>query len=173
MNKRYRMTLAICLLVLSLGSAQEKSGLTKKYIKNEQAMIANAEKAGQTIGVLARGTELIVQEETPTMAKVQLTAWIAKSELAASRPLRALHIAVKTKSAADSLLLQLKAGKDFVELAQTKSILANAAKGGDLGYFNLGDFDPKIEAAIVPLEVGQISGIIETPYGFNIFKRIQ
>ncbi|NLP12463.1 hypothetical protein GX408_18835 [bacterium] len=168
-----RMAMAAILLLTSFWVLQAQTEQTKKYIKNDQAMITNAPRDGQTIGVLGKGTELVVLEETPTMAKVQVTAWIIKSEITPLRPLRALHLAVKTRAEADSILAVLKAGGDFIQLVQRKSILANAAKGGDLGYFNAGDFDPKIEAAISNLEINQLSGIIETSFGFNIFKRIQ
>lgn len=168
-----RMAVVAILLLASICMLQAQTDQAKKYIKNDQAMIANASKDGQTIGVLGKGTELVVLEETPTMAKIQVTAWVIKSEITPLRPLRALHLAVKTRTEADSILTVLKAGGDFIQLAQNKSILANAAKGGDLGYFNTGDFDPKIEAAISRLEINQLSGIIETSFGYNIFKRIQ
>ncbi len=168
-----RMTVTTFMLLASICVLHAQTDQTKKYIKNDQAMIANAAKDGQTIGVLGKGTELVVLEETPTMAKIQVTAWVIKSELTPLRPLRALHLAVKTRTEADSILAVLKAGGDFVQLAQSKSILANAAKGGDLGYFNAGDFDPKIETAISRLDINQLSDVIETSFGFNIFKRIQ
>ncbi|RPH99823.1 MAG: peptidylprolyl isomerase, partial [Calditrichaeota bacterium] len=49
----------------------------------------------------------------------------------------------------------------------------SAVNGGDLGYFRKGDFSAVIENAIIELKVGQISGIVETPNGFNIFKRLE
>jgi len=167
------MAVAAILLLGSICVLLGQTDQAKKYIKNDQAMIANASKDGQTIGVLGKGTELVVLEETPTMAKIQVTAWVLKSEITPLRPLRALHLAVKTRAEADSIMAVLRAGGDFIQLAQRKSILANAAKGGDLGYFNTGDFDPKIEAAISSLEINELSGIIETSFGYNIFKRIQ
>lgn len=171
---KLRSTLILTMMIFcSLLFAQAKPGTSKKYIKNTQASIANAASEGQTVGVLGKGTEVLVLEEGVTMAKVQITAWIPKSELASTRPLRALHIAVKTRAEAEAILADLKTGKEFVELAQKKSILPNAAKGGDLGYFSKGDFDPKVEAAIEALDINQISPIIETSFGFNLFKRIQ
>lgn len=161
------------LMIASLSMAQVKSQPSKKYVKSDQEPLMNAATNGQTIAIVGKGTELTVLEETATMAKVQITAWIPKANLSLSRPLRALHIAVKTKTEAEAILVELNAGKEFVELAKTKSILPNAAKGGDLGYFNKGDFDPKIEAAIEALNINQISPIVETSFGFNIFKRVQ
>jgi parvulin-like peptidyl-prolyl isomerase len=80
---------------------------------------------------------------------------------------------VKTKEEAEDILKQIQAGKDFQELAKTKSISPSASKGGDLGYFNKGDFDSKIEQIIASLKIDEVSAVITTDYGFNIFKRIK
>jgi parvulin-like peptidyl-prolyl isomerase len=168
-----RIFLFAMLLIWGQLWGQVKLQPIKKFVSSDQEMITNAAKQAQTIGVLAKGTEVMVVEETATMARVQITAWISKANLTSSRPLRALHIAVKTKAEADTILIALKNGKDFVETAKKKSILSNAAKGGDLGYFKKGDFDPKIEAAIEALDVNQISPVVQTSFGFNIFKRVQ
>jgi len=134
---------------------------------------------GKKIGTVLEGTKATVLVEKDNWVKVQVTGWIWKPSLTSSKPaaavgeFRALHILVKTKAEAEEVLKLLKSGKDFREVAKSKSISPSAAQGGDLGYFNKGDFDPKIEAAIEALKVGEISGIIETSYGFNIFKRIK
>ncbi len=171
---RKSFALLFCMLAVAAAAmAQAKAPAAKKYLKADQEAITNAASNGQTIGIIAKGTELSVLEETTTMAKVQITAWIPKANLSITRPLRALHLAVKTKAEAEAVLAELNAGKDFVELVKQKSILPNAAKGGDLGYFNKGDFDIKIETAIEALTINQISPIVETSFGYNIFKRIQ
>ncbi|NIA30365.1 MAG: hypothetical protein GWP06_10705 [Actinobacteria bacterium] len=134
---------------------------------------------GKKIGTVLEGTKATVLVAKDNWVKVQVTGWIWKPSLTSSKPatatgeFRALHILVKTKAEAEEVLKLLKSGKDFKEVAKNKSISPSAAQGGDLGYFNKGDFDPKIEAAIAALKVGEISGIVETSYGFNIFKRIK
>jgi parvulin-like peptidyl-prolyl isomerase len=80
---------------------------------------------------------------------------------------------VQTREEAESILAELKGGKDFKELAQQKSISPSAVKGGDLGYFNRGDFDSRLEAAISSLQIDELSSVIETEIGFSIFKRIK
>lgn len=149
----------------------------KVYVGVQEENLRDAPK-GQKIGALLQGTEMIVLYEQDNWLKVQVTGWIWKPSTSTTptKPLgefHALHILVKTRAEAEQILAELKAGKDFSELARTRSIAPSAAKGGDLGYFNRGDFAPAIENAIAALKIDQVSGIIETPHGFNIFKRIK
>jgi len=74
------------------------------------------------------------------------------------------------KAEAEDLLEQLKDGADFVELAKTHSDCPSAPKGGDLGFFSKGETTPAFEKAAFGLEVGQISDVVETEYGYHIIK---
>ncbi len=72
---------------------------------------------------------------------------------------------------ADELLGEAKAGKDFAELARTYSDdKASAAKGGDLGLFTRGTMVPDFEQVAFDMEPGEISDLVETPFGFHIIK---
>ena len=155
-----------------------QSATGKLYVNVAEENIRSAP-SGKKIGTLLQGTETTVLVDQDKWVKVQITGWLWKGSLTAAQPtsiegqMRALHILVKTREEAEEVLRLIKSGKDFQEIAKSKSILPNAAKGGDLGYFNKGDFDPKVEAAIESLKVNEVSAIIETKYGFNIFKRIK
>ena len=70
----------------------------------------------------------------------------------------------------EGLLKQLKDGADFAELAKSHSICPMAPQGGDLGFFPRGHFDPAFENVAFELEIGQISEIVETEYGYHIIK---
>jgi len=76
----------------------------------------------------------------------------------------------KAKAKTEDLLKQLKEGADFAELAKSHSACPSAPKGGDLGFFPRGETTPAFENAAFELEIGKISEIVETEYGYHIIK---
>ncbi|MDE0689777.1 MAG: peptidyl-prolyl cis-trans isomerase [Candidatus Poribacteria bacterium] len=91
----------------------------------------------------------------------------------------------ETKTAAEELLktinAELAAGADFAELARTHSEGPSGAQGGALrggnpklppgDYFARGDMvKPFEETAFDSLEPGEVSGLVETQFGFHIIK---
>ena len=80
------------------------------------------------------------------------------------------NILVETEEVAKDILEKLKAGGDFIEIAKEKSTGPSAAQGGDLGYISKGDLIPEIENDVFALEIGSISDIIKSEYGFHILK---
>jgi hypothetical protein len=92
------------------------------------------------------------------------------SELHTPFTYRARRILVATESEADQILRELRAGKDFAQLATEKSIdPVSGPKGGDLGTLEAGMFAvyDSIAKAIRP---GEISGAFSTPSGVEILK---
>jgi peptidyl-prolyl cis-trans isomerase D len=47
----------------------------------------------------------------------------------------------------------------------------SASKGGELGVFQKGAMVPQFQAAVLALQPGQISGLVETQFGFHIIRR--
>jgi len=74
------------------------------------------------------------------------------------------------KAKAGELLKQIKDGDDFAELALANSGCPSSARGGDLGFFSRGRMVPAFEEAAFALEVGQVSDIVETQFGYHIIK---
>ena len=74
------------------------------------------------------------------------------------------------KAKAEELLKQIKDGDDFAELALANSGCPSSARGGDLGFFSRGRMAPAFEEAAFALEVGQVSDIVETQFGYHIIK---
>ena len=71
----------------------------------------------------------------------------------------------------DGILTEVKAeGADFGELAKTYSEDSSAARGGDLGKFDARRMVKPFSDAAFDMEVGQISGLVETQYGLHIIK---
>ncbi|RMD97695.1 MAG: hypothetical protein D6814_08985 [Calditrichaeota bacterium] len=151
----------------------------KVYVVPAQENLRKAPN-GEKLASLVKGTELVVLEDGDQWVKVGLTGYIWKESLTGSKKklmghaYRALMIVVKTEAEAKDILAKINAGQDFALLAKEKSIdAATAKRGGDLGEFYKGDFSPKIENAILSLKVNQVSGVIKTPAGYAIFKRIK
>lgn len=80
------------------------------------------------------------------------------------------NISTANEEEAQVILEQLKAGGDFSEIAKEKSTGSSAAQGGDLGYLTKGTVIPEVEEKIFALEIEELSEVVKTDFGFNIFK---
>jgi len=74
------------------------------------------------------------------------------------------------RAKAEDVLKQVNEGADFAALAKTHSEGPTAPRGGDLNFFPRGQMVPPFDKAAFELEVGKVSGIVETQYGFHIIK---
>ncbi len=93
------------------------------------------------------------------------------SDAKARREFNAAHILVETLDEAEGLLAELAEGADFATLAQEHSLdPGSGANGGSLGWFGLGRMVEAFEAAVVELEVGDISDPVETRFGWHLIK---
>ena len=87
----------------------------------------------------------------------------------APRPKPAARAAALAR--AESLLVQLRHGADFQTLARRVSDDAGSKdRGGDLGWFRRGMMVSSFDRAAFSLRPGEISEIVETPFGFHIIK---
>jgi len=66
---------------------------------------------------------------------------------------------------------KLNAGQGFEDLAHEYSDGPSGPKGGDLGSFGRGRMHPVFETAAFDLEVGGVSDVVETPFGYHLIQR--
>jgi len=83
--------------------------------------------------------------------------------------LKLRQIIVKTQEEAENIYLSILEGADFNTLAKTHSKQSQAGEEGDLGFLQQGEtpieFDPLFQ-----MEVGEISHVIKSPFGYHIVK---
>jgi hypothetical protein len=133
---------------------------------------------GPVIGVLAAGIRVEVLEKRPGWTRIQAAGWFqdrtltADSTAVAGFKMRASHILTGSEEEARRVISRLKDGAAFESLAAEYSKdPSSAAKGGDLGEFQRGDFVPAFEQAVLRLKPGQTSDVVKTPLGYHIIKR--
>jgi len=67
---------------------------------------------------------------------------------------------------------QIAEGADFADMARNHSDCPSAQEGGDLGSFRRGMMVPEFDEAAFALEVGDVSPVIETAFGYHLIKRM-
>ena len=72
---------------------------------------------------------------------------------------------------AESLLVEIRKGGDFESIARRESMdPGSKAQGGDLGWNRRGTMVPEFDRVMFALQPGQVSPVIETPFGFHIIR---
>lgn len=87
-----------------------------------------------------------------------------------AKEFNANHILVETEEEAKELVEALNGGADFEELAKEKSTGPSGPSGGALGWFGVGMMVKPFEDAVLSLEPGQISGPVQTQFGWHVVK---
>jgi peptidyl-prolyl cis-trans isomerase C len=71
----------------------------------------------------------------------------------------------------EGLLERVRRGEDFAKLArQNSEDPSSAAAGGKLPEILHGSVPPSFEAAAFALKEGEVSGVVETPFGFHLIR---
>ncbi len=82
----------------------------------------------------------------------------------------AKHILVESKEKAEEILEKINNGVSFEDAALEFSSCPSSNQGGSLGEFGRGRMVPEFENAAFELAVGEVSGPVQTQFGYHIIK---
>ncbi|REL27597.1 peptidylprolyl isomerase [Thalassotalea euphylliae] len=147
-----------------------------EYYQNNQAMFENQEKVkleyvALDVAEIAKTVD-VSPEEVKTFYQENI------SEFTKQEQRRVSHILIEAgddqaaaKQQAEALLARIQAGEDFAELAKAESAdTFSGENGGDLEWIEPGVMDEAFDEAAFALTAGEVSGVVETSFGFHIIK---
>jgi peptidyl-prolyl cis-trans isomerase D len=122
--------------------------------------------------------EVLRPTMTVTPAEVEAEYRNNMARFATPEQVRASHILFKTEGkdaaavekAAQAVLARVGAGEDFAALAKQFSEDTSAANGGDLDFFVHGGMVKPFSDAAFGQDVGEVSGLVKSEFGFHIIK---
>jgi len=80
----------------------------------------------------------------------------------------------EARARAEEALVKIRGGATFEDMVKAYSDDAGSVdRMGSVGKFRRDAMDPAFSAAAFALRVGEVSGVVETPFGFHIIKRTQ
>ncbi len=106
-----------------------------------------------------------------------------KAKFVKQESVKASHILIRVEEGSDeaasqaakkkseALLKRVRSGEDFATLAKENSEDPSAAQNsGELGYFTKEQMVPEFSQAAFALNVGDVSDLVKTAYGYHIIK---
>ncbi len=95
-----------------------------------------------------------------------------KKDFLVPERVRVSQILLDTETKAVDVLRRLVGAPEeaFRKIALEESIGPEAFKGGAMGVFKAGDLPFEMEKVIFPLEEGRLSPVVESSYGYHIFR---
>ncbi len=82
------------------------------------------------------------------------------------------QILLETEDKAIEILEKVKAApaEIFKEVARKESVGIEASKGGKMGLFEMGELPFEMEKVVFSLKEGELSPVVESSYGYHIFR---
>lgn len=155
-----------------LGTAEEyRKALIEQYRRQQMQQKAFAElrKRAKPVNVTEDEVTAAFEKSRAALQKRPATVTFRQIVVApkASPPAKA-----KAKARADSLLVEIKKGGDFEQIAKRESMDPGTKQlGGDLGWNRRGSgLVPEFEMVMFALRPGDVSPVIETSFGYHIIR---
>ncbi len=138
--------------------------------RRQRAMLDNELRNFSANAALTEVAEAAVSDGAIEEAYEAFAAEFAEGE--PETEYNAAHILVRSEEEIEEVIAELEDGRDFAEVAREYSIDGSAQGGGDLGWFGQGVMIPPFEEAVMALEPGEVSGPVETQFGWHVVKLI-
>lgn len=154
----------------------ERQGMSYKVFEdNLRNEIAINQLRGREIGSRIKVTDAEVAHFLETQGGVAASnakyhlghILIAVSQSAASTAIQ------KANQKAEQVVADLRAGKDFKQMAISVSNDDNALKGGDLGWRTSGQIPSLFADVVTKMKLGEVSDPIRSPSGYHIIKILE
>jgi peptidyl-prolyl cis-trans isomerase C len=129
-------------------------------------------KEGLRRQLLVRKIIAKVYEGVSPITPDQIKAYFDSREEEFSRPpgVKFSQIVTHNEEEAETIRDRLMKGEHFDELARLYSTAPEAKDGGEVGWISQDVLDESIDKVIFSLPIGEISPVVQTPYGYHIFQ---
>ncbi len=109
-------------------------------------------------------------EDVPDVTDEEARAYFDAHSSEYAIQVRLAHILVRNRPEAERALAEIRSGTPFETVAANASIDQTASLGGDLGYMRRGEMIHELEGIAFDLNVGEVSDVIPSSYGYHIVK---
>jgi peptidyl-prolyl cis-trans isomerase C len=158
-----------------IDDAGKEAQATFKQVLAEQGIDAKRWREAQRRRLLiGKLIDAEVMEKIPVdQAKVDAYYKEHPQEFRENTQFHARQILVDTREEAERIHARLKKGDDFAELARNFSVSPDGKRGGDLGFFDAQAYPEAFANVCQQLAIGQVSDVVATPYGYQIFQLLE
>lgn len=139
-------------------SVESLPGLVALTLENEERSLKAAAAVEEAM------QDAVSEEDLQSLYEERYSNFEAQEEFNAS------HILVETEEEALAVKEALDGGVNFAAHAREKSTGPSGPNGGELGWFGTGMMVPSFEAAVIALEVDEVSAPVETQFGWHVIK---
>ena len=141
----------------------------EEVVKDEASLLQWKERLHQRL-LIEKVINRVSQITSPIDEKTMMQYYEKhREQFVVTEQVRVRQIVVKDRKDAESMLSKLKRGNPFDELARKYSSGPEAKEGGDLGFFGQGEMPEEFDV-VFSLQAGEISDIVQSPYGYHIFQ---
>lgn len=124
--------------------------------------------------LMEKATSEVVRDlPNPSALQIEQYFKLHPEEFHQEEQVRAQQIVVKSEEDAERIRSEVQKGATFEELARQHSFTPEAQQGGLLGFVSKGMLPPALEEVLFRLDVGKLSSVISTEYGFHVARVLE